>query len=72
MCDFCNSPSEELHEIEIYLACTDCYTAFHCYCPFCQKTLVTSNLDELFTGEHVDCVFVHDNVEHDCNHYTIN
>ena len=30
------------------------------YCPFCQRVVVASNIDEVESGEHDGHVFVHD------------
>ncbi len=35
------------------------------YCPFCQRDIEASNIDEVESGEHEGYIFVHDDVPHD-------
>jgi hypothetical protein len=35
------------------------------YCPFCQRVIYPSNVDEFMNGEHDGFIFVHDDVPHD-------
>ena len=35
------------------------------YCPFCQRDIEASNIDEVESGEHSEYVFAHDAVSHD-------